>query len=116
MEISGQRGQRKGLENECKVIRAFNRPFTRPLWLKSLRRGSLVEDGRGVDFVATTDIGPILLQLKSFLTGSIKFRRKPEHRDIIVVVLQKKFSPAEIRREIIDLLAQERNWLLKNKY
>ena len=90
---------------------------TMPSWLLSIRRATGEEDLDGVDaVVSTTDVGDLLVQIKSS-EGGAAFFKDSEHwwpaRHIVVVVVLPYDTHEEIIRKTRKLLGNLRQEILK---
>lgn len=82
----GRLGQRRGRESERAALEAISANM--PEWMTSVRAATDDEDRRGIDIVASTDVGDVYLQVKSSVGAAKDFRRDPRRRNIAVAVVR----------------------------
>ena len=106
---------RAGLRNEQNVMRVFSIPFDAPAWFTEIRKATKEEDHHGVDFIITTDVGEIPLQLKSSDFGAQKFMRSPLYKDnpIPVAVATFLMPDHKVRNIVLEAVRKKRNMLLE---
>jgi hypothetical protein len=104
-----------GLGNERRVVEAFTSHYPYPgriSWLYNARLSTRYEDKRGVDVVFTTDVGDILIQVKSSEFSQRVFLRRQRtgevSKHIKVVVIKASFSPENICKAVLPVLSAER--------
>ena len=105
------------LNNEKRVVEALgtNYPFAdRPPWIKNVRLATKDEDNRGKDVVVeTTDVGNILIQVKSSTCAKQKFLRRQAYGEvsirILCVIISASNDASAICRIIMPLLNRAHN-------
>jgi hypothetical protein len=75
----------RGIESEMRVLESCRLP-SRPPWMHRARLSTRIEDRSGVDIVIESDVGALLVQVKSSMTGKQHFRQRPLLSIAIVVV------------------------------
>jgi hypothetical protein len=74
-----------GIESEIRLLESCRLP-SRPSWMHRARLATRIEDRSGVDIVIESDVGALLVQVKSSNAGKQHFRRRPLLSIAIVVV------------------------------
>ncbi len=75
----------RGIESEMRLLESCRLP-SRPPWMRRARLATRIEDRSGVDIVIESDVGALLVQVKSSNAGKQHFRRRPLLSIAIVVV------------------------------
>jgi hypothetical protein len=109
--------------NEKRVVTALTSeyPFpNRPAWIGEVRLSTKEEDHRGIDVVIeTTDVGNILIQVKSSHRGREEFLMRQVAGKvsvkIIPVIINPRYDPHTICRIIMPLITHARNERLRRK-
>lgn len=101
----------RGLESELRVIEAC-RLKARPSWLRRTRRATRIEDRSGIDVVVETDVGTMLIQVKSSDFGKERFRPR-RFLGISIVVVRAADTPEGLLGKVVDALSDLRAERLK---
>lgn len=122
LRIINEVGKEVSHNNEVRVLHAYTKDYPFPdrmPWIKDVRLANEQEDQRGIDLIFSTDVGDLLLQLKSSQGFADKFVREKRERklrtDIVVAVTDVHHQPRDICKIITPLLANERNRRLRLK-
>jgi hypothetical protein len=75
----------RGIESEMRLLESCRLP-SRPPWMHRARLATRIEDRSGVDIVIESDLGALLVQVKSSNAGKQQFRRRPLLSIAIVIV------------------------------
>ena len=75
----------RGIESEMRVLESCRLP-SRPVWMHRARLATRIEDRSGVDIVIGSDVGTLLVQVKSSKAGKQHFRHRPLLSIAIVIV------------------------------
>ena len=96
---------RRGFENEQRYIELLkNKRDQLPPWVIDSRKATRHEDQTGVDAVVMSDVGELLLQVKSSLAGKIRFNKKERYKDIGTIVINPNITDDDaIRQTILEL-------------
>lgn len=109
----------KGRRNEERFFEAMNDPLADnlPRWIQGVLRPTSSQDRfEGIDaIVKTADVGKLFVQIKSSKAGEEKFLKGKYNKSIIVVVIGKSDTPAEIRAKARKPLSELRFQYLKLK-
>jgi hypothetical protein len=113
---SGKRDQERGLESELRVVEACRLP-TRPPWMTRVRRATRIEDHSGIDVVVESDVGTLLIQVKSSNLGKKHFRPRA-FLGIALVVVRPGDTPEALLKKVVGelepvralRLQARRNW------
>jgi len=113
---SGKRDQERGLESELRVVEACRLP-TRPPWMTKVRRATRIEDNSGIDVVVESDVGTLLIQVKSSNLGKKHFRPRA-FLGIALVVVRPGDTPEALLKKVVGelepvralRLEARRNW------
>jgi len=89
----------RGRRNEERALAAC-RSAARPEWMKSARLAAHREDHAGIDLVLETDVGQLFLQVKSSMTGKVKFESVRRKHRIAVVVVRDGDSDARVLEKV----------------
>jgi hypothetical protein len=66
----------RGIESEMRLLESCRLP-SRPSWMHRARLATRIEDRSGIDIVVESDVGALLVQVKSSNAGKQHFRRRP---------------------------------------
>jgi hypothetical protein len=75
----------RGIESEMRLLESC-RLSAHPPWMHRARLATRIEDRSGVDILVESDLGALLVQVKSSNAGKQHFRRRPLLSGAIVVV------------------------------
>jgi hypothetical protein len=92
----------RGIESETRLLESCRLP-SRPPWMHRARRATRIEDRSGVDIVIESDVGALLVQVKSSNAGKEHFRRRPLLSIAIVVVRAADSAEALLAKVIGEL-------------
>ena len=92
----------RGIESEMRVLESCRLP-SRPAWMHRARRATRIEDRSGVDIVIESDVGALLVQVKSSNAGKQHFRRRPLLSIAIVVVRAADSAEALLAKVVGEL-------------
>jgi hypothetical protein len=98
----------RGLESEARVLEACQLP-TRPTWMHRSRRATRIEDRSGIDIVVESDVGRLLVQVKSSALGKEHFRPRAFLGIAVVVAARGETAEvllAKVVRELEPLRAE----------
>ncbi len=101
----------RGHEHERRVEDSFKESVDVPNWFHSIRKSTIDEDHRGIDFIVETkDMGPIFLQIKSSKTGAKNFIKKygARAKTIALVVIRDADNNFFIRMKIFSAIEKLR--------
>ncbi len=108
------------MNNEVRVLHAYTTDFPLPEripWITEVCHSNEKEESRGIDLIFLTDVGRILLQLKSSRHEARRFRDNQQEgrysTKILVAVITARHTPRQIRETVTPILAAERNRRLK---
>lgn len=102
---------KKGAMAETRAVRILTAlaSVKNPEWLLDARKAPPWLDARGVDVIATTDVGDLYLQIKSSRRGAKTFRRAKKHTPLPeVVVVGSGHSDADVGRRLVAALQKVR--------
>lgn len=103
-------GNIRGELNEQRVLDVLE--WYPPSWVQSARRATPDENAMGIDLVVVTDVGHLLLQVKSSKVGAERWRREriasQRRLDIAVVIVSRGLSDDSLRGRISGVLARVR--------
>ena len=108
----------RGWRAEMLAVEAFSEPDShRPRWFRSIRLGTEEEDHDGIDVVIeTTDLGKLLIQVKSSLAGVKKFTEKGRRSHLIgIVVIHIDDEASIVREKILEVALQLRRDILEKR-
>jgi hypothetical protein len=103
---SGKVAQERGLDSERRVLEAC-RLRARPHWMTRARLATRIEDQSGIDVVVESDVGRLLLQVKSSEHGKERFRQRPL-LGIAIVVVRPTDTPEVLLRKVVGELEKVR--------
>ena len=112
--VLGKLGSERGRANERHVLDACLLP-QRPAWMTSARAGTRAEDHDGIDVVVESDVGKLLLQVKSSRTGKAAFAQRRRRARVAVVVAKSGDTLEEILRRVVGALAPVRRQYLTER-
>lgn len=105
----GAEGHRFGMETEERFFSAFRRVNSKlPLWFFGIRKANAVDDARGIDAYAITDIGEIPVQIKSSFRGMHSFNAERPGNSITILVIKSDLSPEQILEKTVERVRRER--------
>ncbi len=110
---TGKDAQQRGLESEMRVLEACRLP-ARPAWMRSARPATPIEDRSGIDVVVESDVGRLLVQVKSSKLGKKRFRPRPL-LGIAIVVVRASDSPESVLAKVVAELETIREQLLARR-
>src|SRR5258708_7558450 len=108
---SGKRDHNRGLESELRVVEACRLP-TRPPWMTKVRRATRIEDNSGIDVVVESDVGTLLVQVKSSNLGKKHFRPRA-FLGIALVVVRPADTPEALLKKVVGELEPVRELRLQ---
>ena len=101
----GRFGTAAGALHEETVFLAFTDRRARfPSWFRAIRPPTHREDQRGIDAVVDTDVGQLHLQIKSSIIYAARFKGRPGHDRIAVVIVHTADSSSCTRRKVLQAL------------
>ncbi len=112
--VLGKIGTERGRTNERHVLEACLLP-TRPAWMKSARAATRAEDHDGIDVVVESDVGKLLIQVKSSRTGKAAFAERRRRAQVAVVVVKSGDALDAVLRRVIGALAPLRKQFLAER-
>ncbi len=97
----------KGKRNEFRAVAAFRGQFRDvPSWFRGIRNATNEQDSKGIDVVVRTDMGEILVQIKSSVLGADRFRLEQGNgrygKDIAVIVITEGLCHRHVRDAIVS--------------
>jgi hypothetical protein len=92
----------RGIESEMRVLESCRLP-SRPPWMHRARPATRIEDRSGIDIVIESDVGALLVQVKSSNAGKQYFRRRPLLSIGIVVVRTADSAEALLAKVVGEL-------------
>jgi len=109
----GRQGNRKGHEAETRALNAAHSLCLVRSWLRSARKATPDEDGRGIDIVVETTIGPLYLQIKSSLGAARSFRHGRKNCKAIVVIITPDMDDEKVKNKVFCALCRLRRHFMK---
>lgn len=108
--------QQLGDDLEKRIVCVLENAKARwPQWLKRIRKTDKWsrEDMRGIDLVATTDRGPVLVQIKSSQGQARKFRffHRKDHIPIMVIIADVRYPDEQIYQIVMHEIQTRYNEL-----
>lgn len=106
----------RGMRNEELSLDLFaHPPFPLPAWFVAIRKATPEEDQRGIDaVVTTTDLGNLLLQIKSSRAGVRKFLERGRRSSLIgLYVLNPEHDEVRRLRGVLKVLDDLRSEILQ---
>jgi hypothetical protein len=94
----------RGIESEMRVLESC-RLSSRPDWMHRARLATRIEDRSGIDVVIGSDVGELLVQVKSSKLGKEHFRPRPFLSIAIVVVHAADSAEAILAKLVSELEA-----------
>jgi hypothetical protein len=94
--------RQRGIESEMRVLAGCHLP-SRPPWMQRARLATRIEDRSGIDIVIESDVGALLVQVKSSKGGEEHFRPRKFLSIAIVVVRPADSAEALLARVVGEL-------------
>lgn len=103
--------RQRGNFNERKAQEALSKSGNLPEWISSVRKATREEDRKGIDLIASTDVGDIYLQIKSSVTGKRHHEERYGHKNIACAVIRINDPEETVRGKCIRAIQS-----LRDKY
>ena len=88
--------------------------FESPPWILEVRRATRRQDLNGIDFIVTTDIGEINVQIKSSVGYAERYKKSHAKApfEVCIIVLSEEDTHVSLFRRTRNVLAKRRQKLL----